>query len=258
MRYFLDFEFIEDGETIDPISMAVVREDGKYLYLLNKTCKVNRASGWVIENVFKYLPVRKETGKEWEWYVPEIQAEDVPWILRPHDLWKYLVEKFIGEDSNPQFCGYYSDYDWVAFCQIFGTMMDLPKNFPKFCVDIRQWRSELGEKVWGEHVPKQTGAEHDALSDARWIRDAYGALLPSRYPLYAVTADGAMEIVSESQGRMVAELEKRNDMLLKALKLSQDKAHRHWTPFSVRGQQKKVKHMAMLRGVIEVAESPCG
>lgn len=27
--------------------------------------------------------------------------------------------------------GYYADYDWVAFCQLFDRMIDLPKDFPK-------------------------------------------------------------------------------------------------------------------------------
>lgn len=34
--------------------------------------------------------------------------------------------------------------DWVVFCQMFGTMLDLPNGWPMFCRDIRQFRSDKG------------------------------------------------------------------------------------------------------------------
>lgn len=59
------------------------------------------------------------------------------------------IEKEYGElvyetRSNPEFYGYYSDYDWVAFCWLFGKMNDLPKTFPMYCKDLKQM---LDEKV---------------------------------------------------------------------------------------------------------------
>lgn len=45
---------------------------------------------------------------------------------------------------KPEFYGYYSDYDWVAFCWLFGKMIDLPKGFPMYCKDLKQM---LDEKV---------------------------------------------------------------------------------------------------------------
>ncbi len=39
---------------------------------------------------------------------------------------------------NPQFYAYYADYDWVVFCWLFGTMMNLPKEFPMYCIDLMQ------------------------------------------------------------------------------------------------------------------------
>ncbi len=60
------------------------------------------------------------------------------------------------------------DYDWVAFCQIFGTMMDLPKGFPMYCRDLKQWADDLGVGV-----PAQDTQEHNALNDARWNLKCY-------------------------------------------------------------------------------------
>ena len=89
-----------------------------------------------------------------------------------------------------EFYGYYSDYDWVVFCQLFGTMMDLPKGFPMYCIDLKQTLDEYIVKYFNEHntnmsfknklnfiqkqsiYPKQTN-EHNALADAKWNYELY-------------------------------------------------------------------------------------
>jgi hypothetical protein len=94
----------------------------------------------------------------------------------------------------PEFYGYYCDYDWVVFCQLFGKMIDLPKGFPMYCFDLKQ---ELDRKVlkcglWINsadlefrinalkfdkdlaylNYPKQTN-EHNALADARFNKQLH-------------------------------------------------------------------------------------
>lgn len=99
------------------------------------------------------------------------------------------------EDNPVEFYGYYSDYDWVVFCWLFGYMKDLPKGFPMYCIDLKQeldnyitktW-TDVKDSTWGhegitlkrlkEHknYPKQT-LEHSALHDARFNRDLYNFL----------------------------------------------------------------------------------
>jgi hypothetical protein len=97
-------------------------------------------------------------------------------------------------DNKPIFYGYYSDYDWVVFCWLFGRMIDLPKGFPMYCIDLKQTLDELQElenssyehelhcnditasplKVLKElpNYPKQTN-EHNALADAKWNKQLY-------------------------------------------------------------------------------------
>lgn len=82
------------------------------------------------------------------------------------------VLNFVG-DCKPEFWGYYSDYDWVAFCQIFGTMMDLPKGWPMYCRDLKQLCVDLGDPK----LPQQGTDEHNALNDARWNKKAYEFLM---------------------------------------------------------------------------------
>ncbi|WP_366933340.1 3'-5' exoribonuclease [Nostoc sp. NMS7] len=71
--------------------------------------------------------------------------------------------------EKPEIWAYYADYDWVCFCQLFGTMMDLPKGFPMYCRDIKQWCDYLENP----ELPKQGKGEHNALADARWNKLAW-------------------------------------------------------------------------------------
>ena len=47
-------------------------------------------------------------------------------------------------DDNIKFYGYYSAYDHVALCWLFGKMIDLPAGFPMYTIDLKQ---TLDEKV---------------------------------------------------------------------------------------------------------------
>lgn len=97
---------------------------------------------------------------------------------------KQLLEYSVPQLSSPEFYGYYADYDWVAFCWLFGTMMELPKGFPMYCIDLKQEldriekeynskNSDLTFKVKKLHnYPKQTN-EHSAIHDARWNYELY-------------------------------------------------------------------------------------
>jgi hypothetical protein len=48
----------------------------------------------------------------------------------------------------------------------------LPFHYPQLCLDIKQWAIELGDP----ELPRQFGARHHALADARWTRDAWAFL----------------------------------------------------------------------------------
>lgn len=100
--------------------------------------------------------------------------------------------------NNIKFHAYYADYDWVVFCWLFGRMIDLPKGFPMYCVDIKQVMDEKVTKVVeGVRVADGRGyitrkealdkilslpeypknkKPHHALSDAKFDRDLHNFL----------------------------------------------------------------------------------
>ena len=97
---------------------------------------------------------------------------------------------------DPEFYAYYADYDWLAFCWLFGTMNNLPNGFPMYCIDLKQMLDEIitvrrnktitktpNIKVadWNDYLkgikrdsnyPKQTN-EHNALADAKWNKELH-------------------------------------------------------------------------------------
>jgi 3' exoribonuclease, RNase T-like len=160
MKYFLDTEFIESGpgKPIDLISIGIVAEDGRELYAINSDCPLDEANEWVKANVLPHLSPRD----------PAVFAGTVNCSLvsiARRVRWFCDVQKY----GKPEFWGYYADYDWVVFCQMFGSMIDLPKGWPMYCRDIKQRADELGNPT----LPVQDSTEHNALFDARWIQAAW-------------------------------------------------------------------------------------
>ena len=58
MKFFYDCEFIEDGETIDLLSIGMVAENGDELYLVSTECDTSRANPWVQRNVLGALEMK--------------------------------------------------------------------------------------------------------------------------------------------------------------------------------------------------------
>jgi hypothetical protein len=162
MRYFLDTELIDDGKTIDLISIGIVAEDGREYYAESSEARADKAGDWVREHVLPHLHTCSPT-EAWLFHPGcplHIRACIASAIVAFCDPEQY---------GKPEFWGYYADYDWVAFCQLFGTMMDLPKGWPMYCRDIKQLCDDLGNPK----LPEQGKGEHHALADARWNKQAW-------------------------------------------------------------------------------------
>lgn len=158
MRFFIDEEFIEDGHTIDLVSIGIACETGTDFYVEVADVDWSKASNWVMQNVYPHLaktPAFQMDRKKLAIAVVQYVAEQTP----------------AGE--KPEFWGYYADYDWVCLCQLFGTMMDLPKGWPMYCRDIKQLCDDLGNP----RLPPEGKDEHHALLDARWNKVAYEFLM---------------------------------------------------------------------------------
>ena len=146
MKIWFDTEFYENGKTIELISIGMVREDGATYY-----CEG---------------PGSRHTASKTTW----LRLNVLPHLIGPNKVREVMAKEiveFAGE--KPEFWADYAGYDWVALCQLHGTMMDLPKGWPMFCMDVKQLCVMKGNP----QLPKQVGAEHHALADAQWCKEAW-------------------------------------------------------------------------------------
>jgi hypothetical protein len=153
-KFFLDTEFIEDGKTIDLISIGIVSEHGDEFYRESCEWDANKASQWVQDNV-----------------IPKLEDISTPRRLIAHELRNWVAANNTG---RIEFWAYFADYDWVALCQLFGPMIDLPDSFPMYCRDIKQLADTCGKRYT---KPPKSDMQHHALVDAKWDRDFYNHLV---------------------------------------------------------------------------------
>lgn len=165
MRVFYDCEFLEDGTTIELISIGLVAEDGRELYAVNADMPVKRIvkHDWLMTNVVPHLPrlhgdARLHAGRR--------NPLAVDWrhsAVKPHWLIADEVRAFIQATPDPQLWAWYGAYDHVALCQLWGRMIDLPEGVPMWTNDLKQEAMRLSNP----DMPEQAEGEHNALADAR-------------------------------------------------------------------------------------------
>lgn len=179
MKIFYDTEFIDDGKTIDLVSIGMVAEDGTEYYAVSSEFDRWKfgTSKWLVDNVFPSLPTT--------W--------DIPWI--PHEQFETTiilpgldlrdpcvkirgeiaddVERFITGYDEPELWAWYGAYDHVALAQLFGSMIHLPDGIPMYTNDLKQECNRLGNP----RVPSQASGQHNALEDARHNRNIHDFLV---------------------------------------------------------------------------------
>lgn len=146
VRFFYDTEFIEDGTTIDLVSIGVVGEDGREFYAVSTEFDPSRAGAWVRANVLPKLP----------------SPADTAWRSRAR-MRADLLEFLTAPDGDVELWAWIAAYDHVALCQLWGSMPDLPRALPRFTRELRQRWEDSGRPP----LPTPTADAHDALADAR-------------------------------------------------------------------------------------------
>ena len=175
MRYFYDCEFLEDGRTIELISIGIAAEDGREYYAVNSDMDHDRISraDWLCQNVIPHLPLMgSKPGKSfganrWIWSLDTSST-----LVKPKWVIANEVREFLLALPDPELWADYGAYDHVALAQLFGRMIRLPKGLPMFTREFQQkWRD-----AGAPELPAQDVGEHDALADARHLKARFDHL----------------------------------------------------------------------------------
>lgn len=225
---FIEGKFYPNtNPTIQLISIGIVGQINKKYYAISKDFDLEYAfhkndgteinpNYWLRENVLiKLFPNNLDILKLYKEIKELVKLNDtiefdiqdkidknwnIIYQLLHNDIQKYgkslkeikddLIE-FFSEDNDIDLYGYYSAYDHVVLCWLFGRMIDLPKNMPMYTFDIKQQIDILVEnlipffdknytknqilKLIKNHpnFPKESIENHNALTDAKWTRDLY-------------------------------------------------------------------------------------
>lgn len=249
-KKILNFNIGKTKSTIDLISIGIVSEDGREYYAISKDFNLKEAwnrwqysqkliSGknqqgkeyWIRENVLRPIFDEiwcKNSYKQHLHQIPyEFTYSNFKKLInlygKSNEIISIETRNFIMETGIDYGVGehtytpidiytYYGDYDWVAFCWLFGKMIDLPTGFPMYSRDLKQILDEkAGAKDWyyGRDIWSNTNTgsrelqkvdypatlrdkiekikrhddypklenEHNALADARWNKKLYEFLI---------------------------------------------------------------------------------
>lgn len=171
MRYFYDGEFEERGYYIIPISLGIVSEDDRELYLINKEYMEacfsrepyywkgryeSSPSKWLMDNVIEH-----------------ISRDDVAEYGVEYESWGPIVQEFISDNgrykhrSENELWAYYAAYDHVLLAQLWGPMINLPEPVPMYTHELKQ--------IMHSRIEYKPEVEHNSLSDARCNRKVWQA-----------------------------------------------------------------------------------
>jgi len=156
VRYFYDTEFIEDGKTIDLISIGVVAEDGREFYAVSTEFDERRAGPWVRRHVLPQLPPQSDPA----WMDRRELRERLFAFLVPD----YTPGNRLPVSLRPELWAWIGAYDHIALAQLWGDMTGLPRELPRFTRELRQLWEEAGRP----RLPEEPNNAHDALADARF------------------------------------------------------------------------------------------
>lgn len=188
MKYWLDTEFLNRGagHPIDLISIGIVAEDNREYYGINVEAPlgVMVRDGWVRQNLWPTLPLIpwQEVGAigvaDWDH-----EHDDIPFVkqIEGEDGLREEVYQFLIAEGEPEIWGSYSGFDYVVLSQLFGSFNDRRPLMPKLIYDIQQVLQpslETFTKTAGATRPRQVGARHHALEDARHTRDTFNWMFP--------------------------------------------------------------------------------
>jgi hypothetical protein len=192
-KFFYDYEFIDDGRTITPLSVGMVTDTGAQFYRVYADWMTDvhavqavRNHQFLMNNVVPHLPEPVQR-------IVHGMKSVAPDAFATHPLivptWRLRLEleAFIRSEGEHrrghELWAYYGAYDHVALAQTFGTMISLPTCVPMFTNDLMQLEAAVNYQRVGNGLPPVARpdtplqAEHHAMADARWNKAFHEALV---------------------------------------------------------------------------------
>jgi len=183
-KRFMGIQYNWSKPLVDLISLHIVDENGKELFLLSRDFNIDWA--WKRLDRGLYGSRGDVFMMLYRRYVPEVYRKSLPfnlatmrWIRSRYGLgvdsiveevMNFTVKAMIPEyaknvtyledlmnlklKGGPVFWAYNSDSDWIGFSQLFGGVRKLPVSYPRYCLSLKQELMRASEVCYrGEDKP---------------------------------------------------------------------------------------------------------
>ncbi len=179
MKVFFDTEFTGLRQNTTLISIGCVSEDGSEFYAELTDYDKTAINTWLQENVIDNLDLAPLASEQWG---AETHRPPLDTAKGPTDHVKMCLESWLNNFSEVQMVSDCLAYDWVLFCNLWGSALDVPSNISPAPRDINQdiadflgINEELAFDISREEFAgvRDAGEKHNSLWDARIIRACY-------------------------------------------------------------------------------------
>src|SRR5690606_35450331 len=129
MIIFRDTEFTSLDSSGELISIALIEENDKELYIELDDFNIDKANDWVKNNVLSKLEYRDfDTFKEHSEISVKYKCNKADAVN--------IIRDWLQKYDEVQFCADVPHYDWVFFCDLFGGSLNLPANIDFIALDL--------------------------------------------------------------------------------------------------------------------------
>lgn len=161
-KIFFDTEFTGLHKNTTLISVGLVSETGESFYAELTDYDKSQVDDWIQENVISNLKSVTHDGT----------------VIGDKKEVRIALTKWLGQFGDVEIWSDCLSYDWVLFCDLFGTAFDIPKNVYYIPFDICTLFYEKGidPDINREDFAGLTNgilSKHNALWDAKVIRECF-------------------------------------------------------------------------------------
>lgn len=185
MKVYFDTEFTGLQKDTSLISIGLVSEDGKELYLEFNDYNKDQCDDWIKSNVLD------NTIMEGGIPVTDLVLDETNYHCGNKEELLGVLLHWLNQFDEVQLISDVCHYDMVLFINIFGSAFDLPKNVCACCHDINQdiatyyyiKESEAfdlsRESIINDFNIEIAGNKHNSLYDAKVIKAIYNIIFVS-------------------------------------------------------------------------------
>lgn len=177
MKIFFDTEFTGLHKNTTLISIGLVAETGESFYAEFTDYDKSQANDWIKENVISKTHYLKENGN----LSSESRKLDFMFFKGTKEEIRQELYAWLAQfDSEIEMWSDCLAYDWVLFCDIFGTAFDLPSGIYYIPFDIctlfklKGIDPDINREKFANMI---SNSKHNALYDAKVIKACYERLI---------------------------------------------------------------------------------